>query len=57
MLLLNLGGPGQAFVAMRNLLERSCLRAFYGGHAARDDVSSADCGRLYSRFIFIISQG
>ncbi|GJJ13364.1 hypothetical protein Clacol_007616 [Clathrus columnatus] len=37
MLLLNLNSPNQAFIVMRNLLERSCLRAFYGGHAARDD--------------------
>lgn len=28
----------QAFVAMRNMLERHCLRAFYGGSGAKDDV-------------------
>lgn len=27
-------------MVMRNLLEKSCLRAFYGGHEARDDVSN-----------------
>jgi len=40
MLLLNLTGPPQTFVVMRNLLERSCLRAFYGGQATRDDVEA-----------------
>lgn len=40
MLLLNLSSPNQAFMVLRNLLEKSCLRAFYGGHEARDDVSS-----------------
>ncbi len=37
MLLLNMSAP-TAFVAMRNLLERHCLRSFYGGLSARDDV-------------------
>ncbi|KAF8514755.1 rab-GTPase-TBC domain-containing protein [Gautieria morchelliformis] len=40
MLLLNLTGPAQAFLVMRNLLERGCLRAFYGGPSARDDVEA-----------------
>lgn len=31
--------PGQrAFIVMRNLLERHCLRSFFGGERARDDV-------------------
>lgn len=37
MFLLNMHPPN-AFVAMRNLLERHCLRSFYGGLAAKDDV-------------------
>ena len=38
MFLLNM--PSQAaFVAMRNLLERHCLRSFYGGLSCREDVS------------------
>jgi TBC1 domain family member 14 len=37
MLLINL--PSQkAFIALRNLLERHCLRSFYGGEASKDDV-------------------
>lgn len=37
MLLINL--PIQkAFVVMRNLLERHCMRSFFGGDAARADV-------------------
>lgn len=30
--------PQQAFVVMRNLLERHCLRSFFGGDGAREDV-------------------
>jgi len=30
----------QAFVVMRNLLERHCMRSFYGGSGARDDVGA-----------------
>ncbi|TFK56724.1 RabGAP/TBC [Heliocybe sulcata] len=37
MFLINMSPP-QAFVVMRNLLERHCLRSFYGGPGARDDV-------------------
>ena len=37
MLLINLTMP-QAFVVMRNLLERHCLRSFFGGEAAKADV-------------------
>lgn len=40
MLLLNLTTPAQTFVVMRNLLERSCLRAFYGGPSSREDVEA-----------------
>ncbi len=38
MLLLNLLPP-QAFVVMRNLLERHCLRSFFGGEGSKADVS------------------
>ena len=34
----------QAFVVMRNLLERHCMRSFYGGEGAKDDVSSRYVG-------------
>lgn len=30
----------QGFVVMRNLLERHCMRSFYGGGASKDDVST-----------------
>ncbi|KAL1670720.1 rab-GTPase-TBC domain-containing protein [Schizophyllum commune] len=30
----------QAFVVMRNLLERHCMRSFYGGEGAKDDVEA-----------------
>lgn len=29
----------QGFVVMRNLLERHCMRSFFGGDGAKDDVS------------------
>ena len=38
MVLLNMA-PAQGFVVMRNLLERHCLRSFYGGEMSKDDVS------------------
>lgn len=38
MLLLNMA-PAPGFIVMRNLLERHCLRSFYGGPACKDDVS------------------
>jgi hypothetical protein len=38
MLLINMAVP-QAFIAMRNLLDRHCLRSFYGGPSAKEDVS------------------
>lgn len=37
MLLLNMQ-PASAFVAMRNLLERHCMRSFFGGLSCKDDV-------------------
>lgn len=40
MLLLNVTSNERAFVAMRNLLERGCSRAFYGGSSTKDDVST-----------------
>ncbi|KAJ3558978.1 hypothetical protein NM688_g615 [Phlebia brevispora] len=39
MILLNMDPP-QGFVLMRNLLERHCLRSFYGGLASKDDVEA-----------------
>ncbi|KAI0652420.1 rab-GTPase-TBC domain-containing protein [Trametes meyenii] len=39
MILLNMpSAPG--FVVLRNLLERHCLRSFYGGMASKDDVEA-----------------
>lgn len=38
MILVNVPTP-QAFVTLRNLLERHCLRAFYGGTGTKDDKS------------------
>lgn len=40
MLLINMPVQ-QGFVVLRNLLERHCMRSFYGGAAAKDDVSCA----------------
>ncbi|PBL00599.1 RabGAP/TBC [Armillaria gallica] len=39
MLLINVPLP-QAFVVMRNLLERHCMRSFFGGDGAREDVEA-----------------
>lgn len=47
MLLVNMA-PTQGFLVMRNLLERHCLRSFYGGLSSKADVS-----RLYL-FIIIV---
>ncbi|TRM66060.1 rab-GTPase-TBC domain-containing protein [Schizophyllum amplum] len=30
----------QAFIVMRNLLERHCMRSFYGGEGSKDDVEA-----------------
>lgn len=38
MFLLNMRPP-EGFLAMRNLLERHCMRSFFGGPGAKDDVS------------------
>lgn len=38
MMLINMPAP-QGFNVMKNLLERHCMRSFYGGDATRDDVS------------------
>ena len=40
MLLINMPSQ-QGFIVMRNLLERHCLRSFFGGERAKDDVSSS----------------
>ncbi|CAE7134799.1 unnamed protein product [Rhizoctonia solani] len=39
MLLINMSGD-DAFVCMRNLLERHCLRSFFGGSGAKDDIEA-----------------
>ena len=39
MVLLNMPAP-QGFVLLRNLLERHCMRAFYGLPHSKDDVSA-----------------
>jgi len=37
MMLINLPNQ-QAFIVMRNLLERHCMRSFFGGDRAKEDV-------------------
>ncbi|KAH9947099.1 RabGAP/TBC [Amylocystis lapponica] len=39
MILINMPAA-QGFVVMRNVLERHCMRSFYGGFATRDDVEA-----------------
>lgn len=39
MLLLNMPAT-QAFLVMRNLLERHCMRSFFGGFTTKDEVST-----------------
>ena len=39
MILINMT-PMQGFIVMRNLLERHCIRSFYGGMSSKDDVST-----------------
>ncbi|TDL28056.1 RabGAP/TBC [Rickenella mellea] len=39
MFLLNMNPPA-AFLCMRNLLERHCMRSFYGGLSAKEDVEA-----------------
>lgn len=46
MVLLNMPAP-QGFILMRNVLERHCMRAFYGGMATKDDVSKRATSALY----------
>lgn len=41
MLLLNLP-PAQGFLVMRNLLERHCMRSFFGGERTKDDVCHSE---------------
>lgn len=46
--------PGQrAFIVMRNLLERHCLRSFFGGERARDDVGIFSPVSVYGRSLFL----
>lgn len=37
MILLNMA-PTPGFIVMRNILERHCMRSFYGGEPCKDDV-------------------
>jgi hypothetical protein len=46
MLMINMAVP-QAFIAMRNLLDRHCLRSFYGGPSAKEDVSPESLSCAY----------
>ena len=39
MLVINMPSQ-QGFIVMRNLLERHCLRSFFGGERAKDEVST-----------------
>ncbi|KIJ66252.1 hypothetical protein HYDPIDRAFT_174403 [Hydnomerulius pinastri MD-312] len=39
MILINMPAP-QGFVVMRNMLERHCMRSFYGGSGTKDDVEA-----------------
>jgi hypothetical protein len=39
MLLINMPVQ-QAFIVMRNLMERHCMRSFFGGDGSKDDVSA-----------------
>ncbi|KIJ22053.1 hypothetical protein PAXINDRAFT_64371 [Paxillus involutus ATCC 200175] len=39
MILVNMSAP-QGFVVMRNLLERHCMRSFYGGTSTKEDVEA-----------------
>ncbi|KAJ6604796.1 rab-GTPase-TBC domain-containing protein [Mycena vulgaris] len=39
MLLINMPAQ-QAFIVMRNLMERHCMRSFFGGEGAKDDVDA-----------------
>lgn len=41
MFVLNMPLP-EGFVAMRNLLERHCMRSFYGGMGSKDDVGASE---------------
>jgi hypothetical protein len=40
----------QAFTLMRNLLERHCLRSFYGGPSAKDDVGDRSSKHNATRY-------
>lgn len=50
MILLNMP-PSQGFVVLRNVLERHCLRSFYGGMASKDDVSDLVIECIYRELI------
>ena len=50
--------PGQrAFIVMRNLLERHCLRSFFGGERARDDVGIFIAGIRVRSLTLLIGGG
>lgn len=51
MLLINL--PSQtAFNVMRNILDRHCMRSFYGGEQSKDDVSDP----MRKKYTFLITE-
>ena len=50
MLLINMA-PAPGFLVMRNVLERHCMRSFYGGLSSKDDVSS-----FYRFYILIMAE-
>ncbi|KAH9178802.1 rab-GTPase-TBC domain-containing protein [Lactarius sanguifluus] len=56
MILLNMpASPG--FVVMKNLLERHCMRSFYGEISANDDVSTHTCTTPYLIFDTLLADG
>ena len=48
MLLVNMP-PERGFIVLRNLLERHCMRSFYGGDTTKEDVSTRTGFPLYRR--------
>ncbi|KAH9982797.1 rab-GTPase-TBC domain-containing protein [Lactifluus volemus] len=60
MILINMSaGPG--FIVMKNLLERHCMRSFYGGLSTKDDVgfssAFADVEAYYRIFDTLLADG
>ena len=47
MILLNMSAsPG--FIVMKNLLERHCMRSFYGGFSTKNDVRVQSAPQMYT---------